>query len=157
MDKSAQHSQPSNCQQAHMMACSRQGKRHASNTVKLCFCARGVFPIMPSSRRSLRPRECFPVSFVRRCWSGKLLTLCFLIDWPSLLCATHKRFRWSNPNAQKKTCAQSCAVYCPLLINRFLSTKWIWCLLTGETLFIQLGGGMVGAVGWALSKKCWLD
>lgn len=43
MDKSAQHSQPSNCQQAHMMACSRQGKRHASNTVKLCFCAVGFF------------------------------------------------------------------------------------------------------------------
>lgn len=45
MDKSAQHSQPSNCQQADMMACSRQGKRHASNTSKLCFRARGVFPI----------------------------------------------------------------------------------------------------------------
>lgn len=43
MDKSAQHSQPSNCQQAHMMACWRQGKRHASNTFKLCFCARGFF------------------------------------------------------------------------------------------------------------------
>lgn len=62
----------------------------------------GFFPIMPSSRRSLRPRESFPVSFVRRFWSGKLLTLCFLIDWSSLLCATHKRFRWSNPNAQEE-------------------------------------------------------
>lgn len=43
MDKSAQHSQPSNRQQAHMMAYWRQGKQHVSNTFKLCFRACGFF------------------------------------------------------------------------------------------------------------------
>lgn len=99
------------------------------------------FSVMASFRRPQRPWERVWVSFVRRRWSGKPLTLCFLIDWPSLPCATNNCFRWSNPNAQKKTCTQSCAVYCPLLINRFLSTKRIWCLLTGKTLFNHNGVG----------------
>lgn len=99
------------------------------------------FSVMASFRRPQRPWERVWVSFVRRRWSGKPLTLCFLIDWPSLPCATNKCFRWSYPNAQKKTCTQSCAVYCPLLINRFLSTKRIWYLLTGKTLFNHNGVG----------------
>lgn len=108
MDKSAEHAQPSHCQQAHMMACKikRQGKMACFNTsIKYATVLLQVYPLIqdtqhrflrmpPISRRLQEPRE--RVQSVLFCGDErKSLTLIFVFhvpDWQILPCATHKCF-----------------------------------------------------------------